>query len=373
MLKLVALRRRRGAAVVEFAIIATLLVPLLMWSMYFADLAKMRLKSEEIARYTAWEFTAFPLSDYENTNHADFYTAAEQNIRQDVVARYGDDLRSDSCDDTDACPIGRRDNNKFLTGEFTFEAADVTIENQTANFLPGPEGGMGSTGNEMIDAVLSKLNQGINAIIGLLKFNTRGQIKVEVTLHYKNTFVPHEFAQEFFENPMFPEEVDELELTDSLTLVADGWALLDGEDVYPWGGYEKGGRDALLYKQVDRITAWGILAHNIPGLDILADALGWIQQIPILGDIVDVNPLQTRVASVASRGDETCPANKMEINVDCGEGHDSDGMHTTPIREYLFEACKNPRSEYGRTFLARGSHYMGCPEAQLEKKDCWPP
>ena len=43
-------RGERGAAVVEFGIVTMILVPLVMFSMYFTDLAKARLKTAEIAR-----------------------------------------------------------------------------------------------------------------------------------------------------------------------------------------------------------------------------------------------------------------------------------------------------------------------------------
>ncbi|NMB73579.1 MAG: pilus assembly protein [Myxococcales bacterium] len=355
------LRRSRGAAMVEFAIISTLMVPIIMYAMYFVDLGKVRIKTAEVARYTAWEFTSYPLSNYETGEHEGYFDLALENIRRDVISRYADDLRSDTLD--------AANRNRFMTGSFSMGEGEVVIENQEANFLPGPQDNIGSTGNEMVDKVLEKINQGVNKVLGFMKFNTKGQIRVDVTIHYANEFIPKTFAPEFYSQDLAPEYLKDLALKDHLTLVADAWTLLDGEDVYPWGGYQPKDRDALFFKQLNRVTVWGMLVENIPGLDKLDQLLSAISKIPIFGDLIDPNPFGTRLASIASRGDNKNDINKIPIDVDCGEGLEesgSKGMHTTPHQD---KCQPSYDSEYVNTYLARGPFYMGCKTPQAD--DCF--
>jgi Flp pilus assembly protein TadG len=82
--------RQRGAAVVEFAIVATVLTPLLIAMIMLTELSIAKLKYEEAARYAAWELTAFQLSDYKASNHDGLFSAALTQINSEVTQRYGD-------------------------------------------------------------------------------------------------------------------------------------------------------------------------------------------------------------------------------------------------------------------------------------------
>lgn len=344
-------RGEKGSSVVEFAIVATILVPLVMYSMFFVDIAKVRIKTQEMARYTAWEMTSFPLSDYDSGSHTNFFNQAANNVRKDVVDRFSDDLRSDT-------KGGKHVD--FMTGTFEFGSADITIKNQDTKLLPG--GQLKGSNLEWVGDMLNQVNGGINWLLGSAwKFNTKGQIRVDVKVHFKQNFIPKVFAQEFFANELAPEGINNLTFEDHLVLVADSWTLLDGEDVYPPGGYKQHDMDSLFYKQTNRVLWLG--ATQIPLVGSILNFLAKVQNTQILRDLIDVAPFALRVTSIASRGNDANKANKVKIDVDCGEGHDSDGMHTTPIRD---KDLSPKQSEYGKTYLKRGDWYMGCPQAQKE-------
>ena len=338
-------KRERGSSVVEFAIVATILVPLVMYSMYFVDLAKVRLKTQEIARYAAWEMTSYPLSDYKGTNHDEFFRQAARNVATDVRNRYGDDLRADTENHAHV---------KFMTGDWRLTQIDLT--NQEASIMPSHDTFDNGGFSGIIGTVLKMFNGGVNKVLGFWKFNTKGQVKVDVTVRFTNDFVPERFAQKFFEEDLFPNNITTLELQDSLILIADSWTLYDGEDVYSPEGYSKDKTGALLWEQTRRMYGGGI--HNIPGLGQINNIISKISTWT--GGIID-NPFMTRVASIASRGDINS-ANDIKVNVDCGETE----IHTTPMRD----CCLDPRqSEYGKSYDKRGEWYMGCP--QSEKEDCF--
>lgn len=332
----------RGAAVVEFAIISMLIVPLLMYSMHFIDLAKARLKTAEIARFAVWEMTSYPLSDYDGTNHDQLFDIAADQVKGDVAARYGDDLRGDTLNAA---------HMRYTTADWQLEA--IEFENQEPSILPNMEA-YNSPGGDVIASVLSAISGTINDILGFWGFNKKGQAHVKVQLSFASDFMGREHAQEFFNKELLPDGLRNLMLEEEYSMIVDSWTLLDGQDVYPPGGYSQNQTDSLYYKQVNRVVWLG--ANNLPFLSQLSSFASRLQAVPILRNIVDLCPQCTRVTSIASRGDPN-PANDVEVNVDVGERN----MHTTPMRDKQLDPMQ---SEYGKTYNRRGGWYMGCPQPQ---------
>jgi Flp pilus assembly protein TadG len=342
------MRDERGAAVVEFAIVATVLVPLMLYSLYFVDLAKARLKTAEIARYAVWEMTSYPLSDYANKNHDGFFNTAAGQVRDDIRTRYSDDLRGDTVNAT---------YKPWVTVDYRLQ--QVEFVNQEARLVPNPEA-YNSPGGEVVSSILNAISGGINDVVGFWGFNKKGQAKVTVRLRtdVRREVVPRQFAQDFYDAEMLPNTASSLTFTDSFTMIVDSWTLLDGDDVYPWGGYSKGGTDSLYYKQLSRVVWLG--AANIPILGSIGNLMNKLNSW--FGNFVDLNPFQARVASIASKGPANM-ANDIKVNVDCGETE----MHTTPIRETFGGPTA---SEYGKTYNKRGSYYMGCPQPEKKPGEC---
>jgi hypothetical protein len=343
------LRSRRGAATTEFALAATLLVPLLLYSMYFVDLAKARLKTAEIARYAVWEMTSYPLSDYAGTNHDAFFNTAATDVADDIAIRYGDDLKADTLN---AAHV------RYTTADWQLDRIEMT--NEEARIIPNPEA-YNNPGGDLIADILNTIDGTIGDILGFWGFNTKGQAHVKVKMSFAGDFMPKRYAQDFFNNELFPDNISTLHLEDEYRMIVDSWTLLDGRDVYVPGGYSKGNTDALYYQQVNRVVWLG--ANNFPLLGDLTNFMSKLQSVPILNSIVDLCPQCTRVASIASRGDDPNSANDIVVNVDVGEG--KGGIHTTPMRDKQLSPMQ---SEYGKTYKKRGDWYMGCPEPQ--KRQC---
>jgi hypothetical protein len=341
--------------VVEFSLVAMALIPMMLYSLYFVDLAKARLKTAEIARYAVWEMTSYPLSDYQAKNHDQFFQSAATAVAGEIEARYGEDLRSDTVNGTPG---------SWPTVDFTLRR--VQIANQEARLVPNPEA-YNSPGGEVVGSILNGVSGGINSVLGFWGFNTKGQARASVTLQteVKRAVIPEKAHQDFFQADLLPNTATRQTFTESYTMIVDSWTLFDGEDVYPWGGYSKGGTDSIYYQQLKRVVWMG--AANIPILGSIGNLLSKLNTW--FGNFVDVNPFQARLASIGSRGVAN-NANKVPINVDCGEGKNSPGIHSTPIR-YTFGAYTD--SEYVKTYNKRGNWHMGCPTAQKLPGKCdWP-
>jgi len=331
---------------VEFAIVATVLVPLMMYSMYFVDLAKARLKTAEIARYAVWEMTSFPHSDYNDKNHNRLFEYASGEVAADVEKRYSDDLLADT-----------EDHEKTEYSTAHWRLAQIVLTNQEANFIPNNTP-FQQNGGQGISEILGAISGTINKILAFWGFNTKGQAKVDVSLEVENTFIPKQYAQEFYEADLFPETIKTLTFRESYVMVVDSWTLLDGEDVQVPGGYTKGTRETPYYKQVNRLVWLG--ANNIPILGDILNFMSRMQDWPVLNSIIDPAPLGTRMVSIASRGDDLNKANDVEVNVDVGQKF----FHTTPIRDKDLSPMS---SEYGKTYNKRGDWYMGCKQSQQLK------
>jgi Flp pilus assembly protein TadG len=80
-----------GQALVEFAIVAPLIVMILLFAIWFYELIHIKLKVQEATRYAAWEATAFPLHDY-----AEGPDANDQ-LKEDALTQIRDDTCSRWC------------------------------------------------------------------------------------------------------------------------------------------------------------------------------------------------------------------------------------------------------------------------------------
>ena len=56
---------------------------LLLFSIYFYEVIQIKLKTQEVARFAAWEFTGYPLHDYDR-GRADGFSDAKSAILGDV-------------------------------------------------------------------------------------------------------------------------------------------------------------------------------------------------------------------------------------------------------------------------------------------------
>lgn len=157
-----ALRKERGSAMVEAAIIFPCLVLILYWSAAITDVLVLKLKAAEALRYTLWEMTVFKSPRQIDTE-----------VQQKFV-----DLRSP------------KSINISYTGLLMYPLArdmawKANVDNTTN------KGGVGGNkidpqGNGFLDRLLALvqnvLSQGVDANLNFWKFNLNGEATASVTL-----------------------------------------------------------------------------------------------------------------------------------------------------------------------------------------------
>jgi hypothetical protein len=81
---------------VELAVVLPLLVSLVLFSQFFVELVRAKLKVQEASRYLAWEMTSHLLSDYggEGENrHALAFERAREQVVGEAQHRFQDRLK----------------------------------------------------------------------------------------------------------------------------------------------------------------------------------------------------------------------------------------------------------------------------------------
>src|SRR5262249_29248886 len=78
----------RGSAILEFALVAPILIALILYSLFFSELLRARLKLQEVARYAAWEIDSHPLSDYGTARPYAAFERAKSGTERDAETRY---------------------------------------------------------------------------------------------------------------------------------------------------------------------------------------------------------------------------------------------------------------------------------------------
>ncbi|MEO1481934.1 MAG: TadE family protein [Myxococcota bacterium] len=81
-----------GAALTEFAILMPLLIAVFYGSVYLVDAGLLRIKAQEVARFSAWAFTQQRLSNYESPElrHTPYFTDAKSRVSDTVGGLYLD-------------------------------------------------------------------------------------------------------------------------------------------------------------------------------------------------------------------------------------------------------------------------------------------
>jgi len=364
-------RRRRAQALVEFAITVPVMVTILLFAMYFYEIIQIKLKTQEVARYAAWEFTGYPLHDYDK-DRAQGFGDAKNDIMGDISERYVN-LKSGD----------RGQQNKWLMVSWSPPRVRLRDENEPK--IPG--GGTVNTVFTILGYVVDvwsalafthpnpvlysmmAIYMADNHLIfgargsrfnppGKWAFNKKGYAKVTVTVAYQNLLIPRYFmdsgTSSWYSVEHFAHRSGRyMRFEEKAALVADSWRLHYGDDI-------KGPRDqgantnAPYYKQVDRmafvsktvrnvVKAWAML------VEIPMTALSLATTQPPLS----MNELtETTLVSMAYKNG----GGKVTIREDWGDA----SYDTSPLP---------PNSEYQKTLDKRGEHYMGCKDP--EKLGCF--
>ena len=86
-------RRRKAQALTEFAIVAPVMVTCLLFAMYFYEIIQIKLKAQEVGRFAAWEYTSYPLHDYDTGKTSGHFNEARSGVDADIGTYYAN-LRS---------------------------------------------------------------------------------------------------------------------------------------------------------------------------------------------------------------------------------------------------------------------------------------
>lgn len=345
---------RRGAATVEFALVVPLLVSILMFSMYLADIVRAKLKLQEASRYIAWEMTSYTLSDYATADHDQAFTTALNATVSEARERYKD---FDSIEP-----------NVQFGFMLRADPAEVDIQDQVVAGVDlsrvFPSGGTG-------DEVAQATGKTINFFLDRFKFNTKGQVQVEVTSRLTNRLLPRQYLQKeqggfFAVDNWGGRDLNDMQVKNRFTLIANGWQLPDGADarVKPRrAGVHDGDTQHGLFLQVDRMKFLGVGSYmDQVGLDQLADVATFIFP-DFLGPFVVSHNYWPGDAQGCSKDKHGAYAGLN--NLDNYPGLDDDKQRcfdTVPFRDT--QAYDD--SLYRSIFMARGENFMGCKNAQAD-------
>jgi hypothetical protein len=325
--------RSAGAATVELVLVLPLLVAMLLYGLYLAQLAQATLHVQEAARNAAWEMTAHVLSDYGQAKHDAAFNAASAAISQDVAKRgIGGSWMAD------------------------YGAVQIQLANERPALSASPLPLVWSSGR--LGSQVASAATTLPRLVDGWSLNRNGQVRASVRMDISSKLLP---LRQHLES--------------SHVLLADGWQLPDGADARMENGRagnHRGGADeGGLHRQVARMTFVGIRSalDRMRGVDAALDALGKPGLPAFTGTFVVSNnytPERTDNGCYALGVDSTNnPAPGGLNNVEKASGLDWPHprcFDTAPFRDVE----QYDKSLYVQMFKARGPHFMGCLNGQAD-------
>lgn len=364
--------RRAGQALVEFAIVAPLMVTLLLFSIYFYEINHVRLKVQEMARFAAWEATGYPLHDYKERRQSGYFNRAKTAIAADALARFSNLKSTDRRSGTRYLAVGWNDprfqirdeqepripsgNNSIINLNTIFSLVGYLVDIYSAlsfrHLNPTLSAMMVGYWSEQIRFFGARYNRfNPPARWG---FNKRGYPHVTVSLRFQNLFIPRRYMDRvggWFSNKHYMAR--RFMFRERAALVADSWRMHYGESV------TNQSTDSAFYKAVDRMAFVtpsiknGLRALVVTPIQILVATMsgGGVIAPPLTMD-----PLKTALVSKQYKGRRP-DSGKIRLVEDVGPR----SYDTAPMK---------PQSEYVSTFQNRGEFHMGCHEP--ERLTCGP-
>lgn len=363
-------RHRPAQALVEFAIAAPVMVTLLLFSIYFYELIQIKLKTQEVARFAAWEFTGYPLHDYKDGKTNQF-GSVKGSILDDVARRYAN-LKS--------CDTGQQD--KALA--VSWQPPRVRAQDQLEPKIPG--GNLVNMAFNIITLFLDlwsmksfthnnvplMMMMGLHMIEnqtifgarasrfnppGKWGFNKKGYPKVTVTVRYQNLMIPRAFMEgrtgwyKGSDGPVQHFRISERRFEETVAVVADSWRLHYGDDID--GPRDKNNSsDKPYYKQVDRMA---FVTPTIRGV-----VKGYTLTFSIVMDLIQLLAMQPPLTMEATETTLVAKAYGRDGNTSKGKISIAEDDET---REYDSIPMKSG-SEYEKSFEKRGKNFMGCDEPE---------
>lgn len=362
-------REQRGSALTEFALVVPALVTILMFSMFFTELIRMKLKMQEASRYVAWEMTSYMLSDYAANNHDGAFQSAMDRAVAEANDRYKD--------------LDSIENDGAINLVASMGPLTITIDNVDAPMIdPKAAGNV-----PVVGTVAGIMNTGMGLIFSAWGYNRKGKVRVTITSTFQNNLL----RKNFMDGPggMFRvdqhggQSLDNFELRSQFTMVANGWSLPDGADVVTAqsgqakraGNHRAGAKPAGMYLQTQRVAHLGInqLLGKLGPLKTLSSGLKFLPLPTLISSPMPTyvvshnyeeeakdqgcdngNLNYTGIANLARKGDDKGPGLDEEDKLRC--------FDTAPFRD----THEWDQSMYREMFKARGDNFMGCKQEQAD-------
>ncbi len=395
---------KKGAALVEFAILTTIMIPLLLYVSFFSELLQFRMKINEMGYFAAWELAAHGLSNYSNGtteggayNDIDGGAMVFQNATDAVKNKTYELYHNlDSADPSRA--IGyimiTPDPDSF---SLTMEMKNNIIEtndsiNGTDSTAGGAQGnGSASSGGSSFSGILTNIsnfiNKGINFVAGkAFGFNTKGiGSKVtasggfEISSNFNSNagsrdsggFSNHKLLQDDMLSGLTTYE------SKPFTVWVDTWAVKSGENVdntstskkciNTWGKFNCDSGMSPYAMQVSRMsligTWWGGRALRVVVNAIGSGFLDILGSIPLIGGMfgAEEHPAEARMVSknyYYNTDKSQYKFGNHTVNISKGQNR----FQTSPL-VYIFRTGANPVEEgiveYQKTLDKRRNFYMG--------------
>ena len=340
--------KKHGSSMVEFAIIAPVIMSIIAWSIYFSDLLYVKLKNQEAARYVAWEFTAFSLSDYENSQHRSAFNNAKKEIVKEAQEKYKN-LNSTNTGAPAKLLSFKYTFNKPFVGNVPAMGLAAIAGNNVANHnVMNALAGNNAFGGINPSNMMSSLTGTISNFLSHWKFNSNGKAFVTSSTRPGRAQQPGNLW-EFVLDLLGISGVKE-----TITLIADPWVLMDGKDVHLPGGYEKGKTNSPFFKQVKRIAFLGLNAQIIDPINNVTSIFLGKNTEAFVTKLVSLNYKNESSGKVDLSDESKLKTHQGVIKYD-----------TAPLEN----SNNKNNSLYYQTLNQRGKHYMGCKDEQ--EQSCW--
>jgi hypothetical protein len=367
----------------ELLILSPVLLSMALFGFWLMDVAALKLKLQEAARFTAFEMTSFSQTDYGPLGRSGVEMAAarrravakaQARVLEEAQARYA---RSDSLGDKS--PLGPF----AAVAPFTVSLAELPTRWEAERIWAVPTAAVGDP-----RPYLAVLGRDIGSVASDWGFNLEGVTLAHVAGSLRGL-------------PPLP-RLATLHLEDSFALLTDDWHDPDGLDsnMVPGragrhgnGLFGGAGEDSLLYRQTRRLTFLGL-----GGTDPMELLVGWslvsslirFPKLAFRGTFVVSHGYLDNAASGITRGCDGAshqvkhPAFSGMNNLhpranggDYGPGGEPlrlDGrgelkcFDTSPFRDT--QSYEGTQREDGSLlvlmFAHRGNHFMGCRHAMSE-------
>ncbi len=304
-------RSRRGAAMVEFAVLMLAFVPLILLPMYFADAMRFQLDAQEAVASTVWDFAfADYSSDQSAVNMTPSFTGANQEIYANLWPA-----------------------NKKPKAEKAGPWCDFAWT-QELNCQVAKDFGSGA-----YTTLLINLAQAFHD-----EYTKGGLVTCTGRIAVENHYIPRQFAQDFANQELFPQGTDALELPEErFAILVDTWAIHDPADSQKCGE----GNDPF-YERAEFVWTQPITYQFFRGMWLLF-VVKMLSDVSVTAFLWD-DPTKLKMSSLHYDPGATNDIKKRSVDVSGGRS----SFYTNPFGD------DDPVKEFKETFEARDSFYMGC-------------